>query len=155
MPVERADEYLVRQAVTVVRVGINEDYALDDQHVLRWRLTRTDGGNVKADAADISGLALRDGKQWQADLSGVDWRRGEYQMRVGLQARTDGPEVASESVTLRFQPPAPVVALRPNGKAVETTGKPAARYSRIFNGLAASVSSLTTNGTMAASKALA
>src|SRR5439155_4615012 len=40
---------------------------------------------------------------------------------VALQARADGPELASETVTLRFQPPAPVVALRLSGKAVETT----------------------------------
>jgi WD40 repeat protein len=120
-PTQRADEYLVRQAIKALRVGINEDYPLDDQHVLHWRLTRTDGDKVTAAAAEISGQAPRDGKEWQADLSGVEWRRGEYRVRVGLHVRADGPELASETVMLRFQPPAPVVALRPGGKTVDLT----------------------------------
>jgi WD40 repeat protein len=121
LPGDRAREYVVRQSVKTLRVGINEDYALDARNVLRWRITRTDGGKVGADAADLSGQALRDGKEWQADLAGVDWRRGEYRVRLGLHASTAGPELASETAILCFQPPAPKVALRLGGKAVTTT----------------------------------
>src|SRR5205085_11895221 len=39
LPAERAGEYLVRRAGKALRIGINEDYALDDKHVLRLRLT--------------------------------------------------------------------------------------------------------------------
>jgi WD40 repeat protein len=120
LPAERADEYLVRQAVRSLRFGINDDYPLDDKHVLRWRLTRSDGGKVKGDASAISGEAPRDGKEWQTDLTSVAWRRGEYQVRVALHGRADGPELATETVTLRFQPPAPALSLRREGKAVAT-----------------------------------
>jgi hypothetical protein len=121
LPGERADKYLVRRPVAALRVGINADYALDDHHVLRWRLARADGGKVTADAAEASGQAPRDGKEWRADLAGVDWRRGDYRLRVGLHARADGPELASEAVTFRFQPPAPAVVLRVGGRDVATT----------------------------------
>ena len=120
-PGERADEYLVRRPVAALRVGINEDYALDDNHVLRWRLTRDDDAKVTADAAEASGQAPRDGKGWRADLPGVEWRRGAYRLRLGLHARADGPELASETVTLRFHPPAPRVALGVSGKDARTT----------------------------------
>src|SRR5262249_48861523 len=86
LPLPRDGEYLVRQAVKGLRVGINDDYALDEKHVLRWRLTRTDGGKVKADAAEISAQAPYLGKEWQVELSGVEWRRGEYRLSVDLHA---------------------------------------------------------------------
>src|SRR5262249_5323353 len=117
LPLERADEFLVRQAVKSLNVGINEDYALDDKHLLRWRLARADGGKVKADGVEISGQAVRHGKDWEMDLSGVEWRRGEYRVRVGLHAQPGGPELVSKMVTLRFQPPAPVITLLLGGKA--------------------------------------
>jgi WD40 repeat protein len=121
LPTERADEYLVRQAVKSLRIGINEDYPLDDHHVLRWRLTRIDGGKINADHAVLLGQATRDKEQWQADLAGVDWRRGEFQLRVGLHARPEGRELASETVMLRFQPPAPALALRSGNQVVKST----------------------------------
>src|SRR5206468_3562211 len=84
-------------------------------------LTRTDGGKVTADSAEASGLASREGREWQTDLSSVDWRRGEYRIRVALHARPDGPELAAEAATLRFQPPAPALTLRLGGRALATT----------------------------------
>jgi WD40 repeat protein len=119
-PTDRTAEYLVRQSVTGLEVGINEDYALNDQHVLRWRLTRTEGGNVKGDATETSGQAARAGNRWRIDLSPVAWRRGDYRVRVALQARAEGPELAAETATLRFQPPAPVIALRRNDASIST-----------------------------------
>ncbi len=116
---EQAGEYLVRQAVPALRVGINDDYALDDKHVLTWRLTHSDGGNAAAEVA--AGTAVRDLKEWQADLSRVQWRRGQYRLRFALHARADGPEVASEAVVLRFQPPAPRLALLSGGKPARAT----------------------------------
>jgi WD40 repeat protein len=122
LPGERANEYLVRRPVPALRVGLNEDYPLDDQHVLRWRLTRAGGGGVKGAAAEAAGRAARDGRQWRVDLSGVEWRRGEYRLALGLHPRPDGPALPPGSaVTFRFQPPAPVLALRRGGKAVTTT----------------------------------
>jgi WD40 repeat protein len=121
LPTQRADEYLVRQAVKDLRVGINDDYPLDDKHVLRWRLSRSDGGKVKAGAPEATGEAPRAGKEWVVDLSDVDWRRGEYRVRVKLHTHKDVPELATETMTLRFQPPAPVLALSLGGKALETT----------------------------------
>jgi WD40 repeat protein len=121
LPLKRATEFLVRQAVKSLRVGINDDYLLDDKQVLRWRLTRSDGGHVKADAVQISGQATRTGKEWQVDLAGAEWKRGEYRLRAGLCAHADGPELASEIMTLLFQPPAPAIALRLGQKIVKTT----------------------------------
>jgi WD40 repeat protein len=120
-PLGRGNQYLVRQRVTGLRVAISADYALDDKHVLRWRLTRSDGSKVKANDTAISGQAPRDGKEWQVDLSGVDWRRGDYQMRLALHAHADGPELTSETVIFSFKPPAPGVALRMEDKPVVTT----------------------------------
>jgi WD40 repeat protein len=117
---ERADVYLTRAAVKTLRVGINDDYPLDDVHVLGWRLTRADGGKVKADG-ETSGLASRDGKAWEINLAGVVWQRGEYILRAGLRKRNDAPELAAETVTLRFQPPAPVVALHLDGEEKHST----------------------------------
>jgi WD40 repeat protein len=121
LPLERANTYLVRQAVKALSVGINEDYALDDKHVLRWRLTRTDEGKAKPDTAARSGQAVHRGTEWQVDLSSVAWQRGTYQLRLGLHAHANGPELAAETVTLRFQPPAPAVALRLGEKTLKTT----------------------------------
>jgi hypothetical protein len=124
-PTERADTFLLREALAAFVVGINEDYALDDKHVLRWRLTRADGGAVKGGAAALTGEAGRDGRTWRAAVApwwrGVAWRRGEYQLRFGLHARADGPELTAETVTLRFRPPPPTLALLVGGEAVKTT----------------------------------
>jgi hypothetical protein len=111
---------VVREAVKAVRVGLKKDYALVDKHILRWRLTRSDGGQVTADAA-LAGQAMRRGKEWQADLSGVQWRRGDYRLLLALQAQAGGPEVASQTVTLHFQPPPPVLTVSHGGKALSTT----------------------------------
>ena len=113
----------MRQAVKVLGFGINPDYPLDDEHVLRWRLLRTDGGIVQANAREANGKVKHTGKEWQVALPGVDWRRGEYRLRVGLHARADAPELASSTVRLRFQPPPPKLSLSLAGKAVATTEK--------------------------------
>src|SRR5262249_39132423 len=77
----RASEYVVRQKVPVLKVGINDEYPLEKQHVLRWRLVRADGKNVDAaDAVELSGTAKRTGRTWEVDLSKVLWWRGEYQL---------------------------------------------------------------------------
>jgi WD40 repeat protein len=112
LPGERTNEYLVRQPVKIVRIGINEDYPLDEQHILRWRLARTDGGSVQGNTGQAIGQGLREGREWQIDLSGVSWRSGAYQLRVGLFARAAAPELAADTLTLQYQtkeptPPAP------------------------------------------------
>ena len=58
--------------------------------------------------------------------------------------------VESASVPMRQRP-----SRCTSGIAVETTGSPAARYSRTLSGLAASVSSFTLKGISATSKAFA
>jgi WD40 repeat protein len=123
-PTDRLNEFLVRQGPKELRFGINDDYALDDKHILRVRLSRQDGKNVSGTAAEISADAVRDGRDWKLDLSTVSWQRGEYQVRVGLHARAGGPELASQTATLRFQPPAPVVTLNLNTNAQTTEQAP-------------------------------
>ncbi len=117
-----SDDYLVRQPVKGLRVGINADYALDDRHSLRWRVTRADGGKVQADALLLAGNALRDGAGWRVDLSGVDWRRGEYRLWLGLHTRADAPDPITQLVsTFRFQPPAPILSVQRDDKPLLTT----------------------------------
>jgi WD40 repeat protein len=118
---DRGDEYLTRQAVKFMNFGINDDYGLDDRHVLRWQVVRVDGGKLKADAVELSGSAPVIGKEWQVDLSGVEWKRGEYRLRVGLFARAEGPDLIWKTVTFQFQPPAPEVSLRREGTVLTTT----------------------------------
>jgi WD40 repeat protein len=120
---ERAYEYLIRRKLPSLRIGVNPDYPVDEQHVLRWHLTRADGGNVRGDEARLSGQAKWTGTEWEVDLSGAVWRRGEYQLRVGLHARPEGPELpsAAETVRFRFLPEAPTLSLLLDGKAVPTT----------------------------------
>ena len=72
------------------------------------------------------GLTTRSGRRIYRS---VEWQRGDYQVRLGLYARAEESELTSETVRLRFQPPAPVVALRLGEKAVETTEqKPLERH---------------------------
>ncbi|MCE9530769.1 MAG: hypothetical protein K8T89_06545 [Planctomycetes bacterium] len=117
----RPEEYLVRQAVKALRLGINDDYALDDKHVLRWRLTRSDDGALQGNERSAAGEAARDGKGWKAELPPIPWKRGEFRLRLGLHARADGPELISESVMFRYQPPAPTLEFRQDGKLVVST----------------------------------
>jgi WD40 repeat protein len=135
-PAGRDREYLVRQPVRALHVAINEDFPLNDRHFLRWRLTRA--GDKGTEAAVWSGVAARDGREWEADLSGADWRRGEYRLRLSLHARTDGPdpdgpELATEAVPFRFQPPRPSVALlgAEDGKPVSTTERAPLTFDKV------------------------
>src|SRR5207302_7203707 len=48
------DVWLIREAVAALRVGINADYRLTGDHVLKWSVRRTDGGNVTTTAADAA-----------------------------------------------------------------------------------------------------
>jgi hypothetical protein len=123
-PTEKKNEYLVRQGVKLLEIGINEDYPLDGKHVLHWRLGRSDGENVQANAKEVSGKVMHQGKKWLVALpKGVDWRRGTYEVRVSLHARQDAPALDSTTDFLRFQPPAPIMSISRDGKAIQKTEK--------------------------------
>jgi WD40 repeat protein len=117
----RPDTYLVRQGVSAVRAM---SLPAEEGDSVRWRITRTDGGIVgKENARELSGTARPEGKEWEIDLTGVEWRRGEYRLRVALHAGEREPELpdSAQTVTLRFRPPAPVISLRLAGETVVTT----------------------------------
>ncbi|EAU68078.1 conserved hypothetical protein [Stigmatella aurantiaca DW4/3-1] len=84
--------------------------------------------------------------------SQLSWKMRSARVRSG-----PGPS-ARHSSTLRTKSSVEVAilhnpTLRTSGMSVDTTGRPAARYSRTFNGLALRVSSLTVKGISATSKA--
>jgi hypothetical protein len=116
-----AGTYLTRQALRELTLGINEDYELDDRHVVRWQLTRADGGNIAAGAAELTGGAARAGRRWKMSLESVAWSRGDYWLRILLYTREGGPEVGRKSLVFRFQPPAPKVELRADGRPLAGT----------------------------------
>src|SRR5262249_19639577 len=113
---------VLRAPKATLLVGLNREYELDDNHVLKWRVTRTDGEKVRKDEAEATGTATLDGREWKADLSDLSWRRGEYPVRTALYARAgDREPLTSEQLTIRFQPPPATVELRLDGKKVVAT----------------------------------
>lgn len=114
-------DYQIRQGLKSLQVVVDDDYPLDDKHILRWHITRVDGGIVQGKDAEKTQVAKRDGKTWTADLTGIEWRRGEYRLRLGLFANANGPDLAWQTVKIRYQPPAPMLALKHNGKLLEST----------------------------------
>jgi WD40 repeat protein len=121
VPTKQDDVFLVREAVPAVRIGINADYPVTDAHVLKWSVRRVDGGNVTEKDAEAAGGARRDGGEWNADLSAIVWKRGEYELRFSLHPTADAPSVATKGLTLRYQPPAPMLALQLAGKDVSNS----------------------------------
>jgi hypothetical protein len=122
-PGERVGEYFVRQGIASLRVGINDDYVLGDQHHLDWRLTRAGGKGEPG--TEYSGEAIRQGREWQVDLSGAKWRSGEYALRLALRSASDVPEpLTTETVLLRYQPPAPRIELLVADKPATGTAEP-------------------------------
>jgi hypothetical protein len=115
------DVFLIHEAVPALRVGVNADYPLTGDHVLKWSVRRTDGGNVTEAEAEATGTAKRDGDEWEAELKRVRWRRGEYRVQFFLHPDKDAQSIAAAALTLRFQPPAPTLALQLDGKDVDTT----------------------------------
>ncbi len=49
--------YLIREAVPSLQVGINADYPMTDAHVLKWSVSRADGGKVTDSEVQASGVA--------------------------------------------------------------------------------------------------
>ena len=119
------DDYLLREPKATLSVGLNNrEYTLDDKHVLRWRAVRADNQKVLKDDAVATGVATWDGQRWSADLSSLSWRRGEYRVQADLFARPDSKEpIATERLTIRFQPLPPTLALRIDGKEQVATAK--------------------------------
>ncbi|HEY1859457.1 MAG TPA: hypothetical protein VGG61_03840 [Gemmataceae bacterium] len=115
------DLFLIREALPALRVGINADYPLTDAHALKWSVRRSDGGNVTETADEATGVARRDGNEWEANLALIKWGRGEYQINFSLYPSADAKSVATKTVMFRFQPPAPKLSLLLDGKAVSTT----------------------------------
>jgi WD40 repeat protein len=110
------DVYLIHDALSALQVGINADYALTDAHVLKWSVRRTDGGKVTATATEASESAQRNKNGWEVNLTPVQWQRGEYQVNLVLTPSAGAPSVTTKSVVLRYQPAAPKLSLRLDGK---------------------------------------
>jgi WD40 repeat protein len=120
VPGGRVGEYFVRQGIGSLRVGINDDYVPGDKHRLDWRLTRAGGKGEPG--SEYSGEAVRDGREWRVDLSGAKWRSGEYTLRLALRSTSDAAEpLATETVLLRYQPPAPKIELLSGDKPLTGT----------------------------------
>ncbi len=118
---DNADEFLVHTPVNTLNVGINSDFVSNEPPNLHYVIKRDDRGKLRASETEMRGEAERDGNQWKVNLSGVEWQRGIYQLTVELFSKSGGPALARATVTLRFQPPAPVVHWRQDGEAIQTS----------------------------------
>jgi WD40 repeat protein len=117
------DVFVVRSAIPSLRVGINADYPLTKSHVLTWRVQRADGDKVTATDVEVTGAARLAVNEWETDLTPVQWRRGDYLVSFSLSPNVGANSVATKSVTLRFQSPAPTLSLLIAGKEISATEK--------------------------------
>jgi WD40 repeat protein len=106
--------YRTRQPILAVRLTVQYDDGspVDERHVLRWQMQ--DG--------KYTGQARRIGEEWEVDLRGVEWRRGESVLRMQLFPNSDSKAVrGSLESKFAFRPPAPKLSLSIDAKPVRTT----------------------------------
>jgi WD40 repeat protein len=123
--VEPSDLFHVRERAVKLTARLNAPYPLAPDDVVQWQATGP--GDAKLPPKPMKRVGDR---EWEADLSGLPWKRGEY--RVEIQYRSDKHDKkASAPLTLRYQPPAPQLAgvvekqaVTPGGETVVTVAEP-------------------------------
>jgi WD40 repeat protein len=121
--IQLEDAVWITKGPASVRVGINPDYPLDPDHELRWEIRRFDGLAVRGEGRKLTGTARRIGPEWEIDLTGVEWQRGDYRLQVGLYPRPGATEtpIAVQQGEFQFHDPAPGMEIRMGGKPLRTS----------------------------------
>jgi WD40 repeat protein len=113
------NRFRVSDSAVTLDVDLNPGYPVEATDVLTWRATGPTGEKIKATAP----LVRAGENRWQADISELGWRRGDYSFEVVLKSHRLNKSFAAGAVA-RFQPPAPTLTLKINGTEISTDKKP-------------------------------